>query len=186
MDTARKWLGFERGRRLSVILPLIVATALGVAACGGSSNSPSSSSSPTPAASPATPAASPTPPATSPASTTGAVIQASNSPHGMIVTDAKGRALYLYIPDKGTKSTCYGQCASAWPPLTTTSSSPSAGPGLKQSLVGTTKRTDGTTQITYGGHPLYYFSGDHGPGQTNGEGLSGVWELVSPAGAEVK
>ena len=84
-----------------------------------------------------------------------------------------GRAVYLFEADKGGTSACKGECADDWPPLTA-SGMPAAGSGVDQSLLGTIKRADGTTQVTYNGHPLYYYEGDKGPGTALGQGLSGV------------
>ena len=97
--------------------------------------------------------------------------------------DGSGRALYLFKRDS-----CSGACAKAWPPFLTTKT-PKAGAGARVSLLGTTKRADGTLQVTYAGHPLYYFSGDTKPGQTKCQNVSnfgGLWLVVSPSGAPVK
>src|SRR5579864_345464 len=88
---------------------------------------------------------------------------------GTIVVDSKGITLYDFVKDKGTTSVCYGACAALWPPLLT-QGKPVAGPGVKASLLGTTKRKDGKLEVTYGGHPLYYFVTDRKPGQTTGQG----------------
>src|SRR3954464_12747037 len=77
---------------------------------------------------------------------------------GRVIVAANGRTLYLFTADKGKTSACYGQCASYWPPLI--AQKPTAGAGLKASLLGTTKRRDGKLQVTYGGHPLYSFAQD--------------------------
>ena len=98
------------------------------------------------------------------------------------------RTAYLFEKDTGTASTCSGACADAWPPLTT-SGSPTAGGAAKASLLGTTKRADGRMEVTYAGHPLYYFAGDMAPGDTNGEGVDhfgAEWYMVSPSGATVE
>ena len=103
--------------------------------------------------------------------------------HGHLV-DAQGRTLYLFKADKTSKSTCSGACAQGWPP-TTTSGTPKAGHGVKASLLKTSKRPGGGTQVTYGGHPLYRFIGDAKAGQTNGEGVvafGAEWDMVSAAG----
>jgi predicted lipoprotein with Yx(FWY)xxD motif len=99
---------------------------------------------------------------------------------GIWLTDSAGRTLYLYTRDKGTTSECYGACAKAWPPLTTTGSVTISGKYTVQRDLGVTTRTDGTKQVTYGGHPLYYYKGDTAPGQTNGQGVGGVWFLIGP------
>jgi predicted lipoprotein with Yx(FWY)xxD motif len=107
---------------------------------------------------------------------------------GRIVVDSKGRTLYLFEKDKNRRSACYGQCPTYWPPLLS-HGKPLARPGVKRSLLGTTRRANGARQVTYGGHPLYRYSGDTKPGQTNGEGLhffGGRWDVVSPAGKKVE
>ena len=103
---------------------------------------------------------------------------------GTALADARGRALYFRAVDGTRKSTCYGTCAAAWPPLLT-SAKPLAGLGAKQTLLGTTKRTDGKLQVTYAGHPLYYFGQDLKPGQITGQGTAGTWWLVAPTGKKI-
>jgi len=106
---------------------------------------------------------------------------------GKVVANANGRTLYLFRADSGTKSACYGQCAKYWPPLLTTGK-PVAAPGMKASLLGTTKRKDGTTQVTYKGHPLYTFLLDKAAGQTKGEGsknFGASWYALAPNGATI-
>jgi predicted lipoprotein with Yx(FWY)xxD motif len=117
----------------------------------------------------------------------GAVVNIAKSPFGRVLVDAHGRALYDFPPDRGTTSACYGACAALWPPLTT-KARPHAGSGVVQSLLGTTKRSDGTIEVTYGGHPLYYYVADRKAGQFSGQGLDqfgAPWWLISPAGKEV-
>lgn len=107
---------------------------------------------------------------------------------GKYLVDSQGRTLYLFEKDTGKMSTCSGACASAWPP-STTSGHPKAGTGLKAALVGTTTRSDGSTQLTYNGHPLYRYAGDQAPGDTNGQDLTqfgGGWYVVSPAGHQIE
>jgi predicted lipoprotein with Yx(FWY)xxD motif len=99
---------------------------------------------------------------------------------GIWLTNSAGRALYLYTRDKGTTSECYGACAKQWPPLTTTGPVTISGQFTLQHDLGVTTRTDGTKQVTYGGHPLYYFQGDTAPGQTKGQGAGKVWFLIGP------
>ena len=104
---------------------------------------------------------------------------------GKVLVAANGRTLYLFTADK-SKSACYGQCASYWPPLI--AQKPTAGAGLKASLLGTTKRRDGKLQVTYGGHPLYFFAQDKKPGNLNGQGFvhfGGAWWVVSAVGKKV-
>ena len=106
---------------------------------------------------------------------------------GTYVVDAKGLTLYEFEKDKGKKSSCYGACAKVWRPLTVTSK-PAAGTGLKSSLLSTTTRTGGAKQVTYGGHPLYYYDDDHKAGQTEGQGVSAFgakWYVVAPTGKKI-
>jgi len=108
------------------------------------------------------------------------------TPLGRVLTDARGRTLYLFVGDRSAKSTCYAQCAAAWPPYLT-SASPLAKPGVKQVLLTTTKRKDGKLQVVYKGHPLYFFSGDRArtaKGQ-NVSAFGAKWAAVTAAGAAV-
>jgi predicted lipoprotein with Yx(FWY)xxD motif len=103
---------------------------------------------------------------------------------GTILVDSQGRTLYLFTHDSGGTSMCSGACATAWPPLLA-NGTPTAAAGASASLLGTTKRADGTTQVTYHGHPLYRFVTDVNPGQTNGQGVvafGGSWFAVTDAG----
>jgi predicted lipoprotein with Yx(FWY)xxD motif len=105
---------------------------------------------------------------------------------GTILVDSKGITLYDFVKDKGTTSVCYDACAALWPPLLT-QGKPVAGPGVKASLLATTKRKDGKLEVTYGGHPLYYFVTDRNPGQTTGQGVNqfgGPWWVLTSAGKE--
>jgi predicted lipoprotein with Yx(FWY)xxD motif len=106
---------------------------------------------------------------------------------GRILVDSQGRTLYLFKKDSGTTSACTGACASAWPPLLV-KGKPEAVSGASASLLGTTTRPEGTSQVTYNGHPLYLFVKDQKPGDTNGQGLTAfgaAWFAVTPAGAQV-
>ena len=119
--------------------------------------------------------------------TGGTKVALANSPLGHILVDSKGITLYDFVKDKGTTSACYGACAALWPPLTT-KGKPVAGRGVRASLLGTTKRKDGTLEVTYNGHPLYYFVTDRKPGQTTGQGVNqfgGPWWVISAAGKEI-
>jgi predicted lipoprotein with Yx(FWY)xxD motif len=113
-----------------------------------------------------------------------AAVDVKTGPLGAYLTDATGHTLYLYTPDTTSTSTCYGKCLSFWPALLT-SAAPQAGSGAEGSLLGTTKRTDGTMQVTYKSHPLYLFKGDKSAGDTSGQGKEGTWFLVSPAGKQI-
>ena len=110
---------------------------------------------------------------------------------GKVLVDGQGLTLYLFVPDKHSgHSTCYGKCADGWPPLLlpTGASSPVAGSGVKKSLLGTTRRKDGTVQITYNKWPLYTWVIDSAPGDATGQGinnLGGGWYVLSPSGAAI-
>jgi predicted lipoprotein with Yx(FWY)xxD motif len=116
-----------------------------------------------------------------------ATVTAASTKLGMILVDGSGRTLYLFEKDQPDQSACSGSCAAAWP-VDNSSGTPKAGSGVKASLRGTIKRSDGATQVTYNHHPLYYYSGDSGPGQQNGQGLNAfgaAWFVVAPAGDKV-
>ncbi|MET7271261.1 hypothetical protein ABZS59_08735 [Streptomyces flaveolus] len=107
---------------------------------------------------------------------------------GTILVDGKDRTLYLFLADKKNKSHCTGGCAEAWPPLLTDGPA-KAGEGVDKKLLDIAKRSDGAEQVTYNGHPLYYYAGDTEPGQTNGQGLDqfgAVWYVVDAKGKQVK
>ena len=121
------------------------------------------------------------------AKTSAAKLALAASPLGRILVDSKGITLYDFVTDKGGVSGCYGACAALWPPLIT-KGKPHAGPGVRASLLGTTKRKDGKLEVTYNHHPLYYFVTDRKPGQTTGQGVNqfgGPWWVLSPAGKEI-
>ncbi|HEV7284231.1 MAG TPA: PQQ-binding-like beta-propeller repeat protein [Kaistia sp.] len=114
--------------------------------------------------------------------------------HGPYVTDAQGRALYLFTADQHgqsgqeTASTCYEACAEAWPPLLSETGDPTVSEALDPHLLGTIQRRTGTTQVTYNGWPLYYYVKDRGPGEATGQdvhGFGGEWYLVGPEGTKV-
>lgn len=116
-----------------------------------------------------------------------AVVHVRATSLGSTLVAANGKTLYLFAHDTSTKSTCSGMCATYWPPLITTGK-PKAGPGAHASLLGTTHRADGKLQVTYHGHPLYFFANDKKAGATSGEGLKafgGTWFAVSPAGSKI-
>ena len=120
-------------------------------------------------------------PAAAPAQSGGAAVNVANGQLGSFLVDDKGMTLYLFTKDSPGTSTCYDKCATAWPPLLT-SGNATAGAGVDASKLGTTARTDGTTQVTYNGWPLYYFAKDKQAGDTTGQGVGSVWYVVSPAG----
>jgi len=106
---------------------------------------------------------------------------------GSILVDSQGRTVYLFAKDTRPTSTCSGECAVQWPPVTA-KGKPKVGSGVTAREVGTTSRSDGKTQVTYNGHPLYLFEGDSAAGDTNGQGISAFgarWNVLSPAGNQV-
>ena len=120
-------------------------------------------------------------PKTQPVATGPDVLKARDVGGVMLLTNATGLTLYWFAPDSAGKSACYGDCAAYWPPVTGT---PTAGPGVTGTL-GTITRTDGKTQATYDGHPLYTYIGDSAPGQDSGNNLNlngGLWHIVVVTG----
>ena len=154
------------------------AAAIAVAGCGGSSGTTSSSTASNP-------------PATTPATTAtsaSATLTLGPTTHGQALVGSQGRSLYLFEKDTATTSTCSGACAGIWPPLVV-SVAATPGNGIVAAKLGTTKRADGQTQVTYNGHPLYYYAGDTAAGQTAGEGLNSFgagWDLVSASGKKIE
>src|SRR5712671_1981274 len=147
-----------------------VASVLLAAACGGTS--------------PSTSAASPSP---SPAATGEKIAVATNAKFGSILVDEKGMTVYLFVADTTKESTCYTSCAAIWPPVLT-DGAPQARTGANASLLGTTTRTDGKIEVTYAGHPLYYFVQDKSAGDTTGQGVNSfgaLWWVLSAAGAAI-
>jgi len=147
----------------------IVAIALVTAACGsGGYNKPAGASGTAPP-------------------TAAASVSVANSPLGQLLVDGSGRTLYLFEGDTGATSTCEDACAQAWPPLLAPGT-PSAGSGASAAELGTTTRTDGTTEVTYHGHPLYTYVADTKAGDTNGQGLNqfgAKWYVLSPTGDKI-
>jgi predicted lipoprotein with Yx(FWY)xxD motif len=116
-------------------------------------------------------------------------VKAADSRFGTVLFDGKGRVLYLFTKDRReSRSRCYGGCAEAWPPAMTRGK-PRAGAGVERGKLGTTKRRSGKRQLTYNGHPLYYYVGDTRPGQILCQDVAefgGVWYVVAPDGTAVK
>jgi predicted lipoprotein with Yx(FWY)xxD motif len=120
-------------------------------------------------------------------STNAASISTAKGAHGSYLVGPSGRALYLWVADTSGKSSCSGACAKVWPPLLA-KSAPTASGGVAASDIGATTRSDGAKQVTYKGHPLYYFSADSGMGMTTGQGNDGFgakWWLVAPSGTAI-
>ena len=152
-------------------VPVAAATLL-AAACGSSGTS-SSAGTPTTSG--------------SAAATSSTVISTAPSSAGPVLINGSGHAVYLWAKDTKDVSACTGACAGAWPPVQATGTVTAAG-SAKSSDLGTITRSDGTKQVTYDGHPLYYFSGDSAAGQANGQGsdnFGAKWWLVAPSGADV-
>ena len=155
----------------------VVGVALLLAACGSSSSSSSSTTSAA-ASKPATSAS---------ASATGVAIGTARGADGTYLTGASDRALYLWVADHNGRSGCLGSCASAWPPVIA-KSTPIAAASVRAADLGTITRADGSKQVTYMGHPLYYFVGDTAAGTVKGQGsdaFGAKWWLVAPSGAAI-
>jgi predicted lipoprotein with Yx(FWY)xxD motif len=121
------------------------------------------------------------------ATETSATVSLRKTKLGPILVNSRGRTLYLFAKDRSGKSACSGSCARFWPPLFS-QSKPTAGPGVKPSLIGTTRRSNGSRQVTYNRHPLYTYALDKRAGQTNGQGNSvfgAKWYAVSAKGTAV-
>jgi predicted lipoprotein with Yx(FWY)xxD motif len=106
---------------------------------------------------------------------------------GMVLVDSRGHTVYLFAKDRNRRSACTASCASFWPPLLTPGK-PTAGTGVKASMLGTTKRSDGKLQVTYNRHPLYTFLLDKQAGQTKGEGnlaFGARWYAVCARGTAI-
>ncbi len=179
-------IGLKTSRRYAVGALLVALAAPLAVACSSSSPSTTaaaSSSAAAPASSASSPAA-----GSSSAAAAGMTITTGSSSLGTMLTDGAGKTVYYWEHDTGTSSTCYGACAGTWPPVLTTGA-PVAGSGIQASLLGTTTRTDGKVQVTYNGHPLYYFAGDSKPGDINGEesnSFGAKWYILNPAGKKIE
>jgi predicted lipoprotein with Yx(FWY)xxD motif len=180
----RVWNGTKRppprrsGRLRRPLVALVALAAVGVLAAGCGSNGSSSGMGGY--------GSSGTAPASGGASSV-AMVSAASTSLGMILVDGSGRTLYLFEKDQPNQSACAGACAAAWP-VDQSSGTPKAGSGVTASMLGTIKRSDNTTQVTYNKHPLYYYSGDSGAGQHNGQGVDAFgakWYVVTPAGGAV-
>lgn len=138
---------------------VLAAGALALAACGGSTDAPEVADTP---------------------------IQSTSAAH---LATGDGLAVYLFAPDGGGVSRCYGGCAKAWPPVPAGTKLRITSRRVDRALLGTTTRKDGVKQLTYAGHPLYRYVGDAKAGQTTGQGLDasgGLWWLVSAQGSAIK
>lgn len=116
-----------------------------------------------------------------------ATVATHTGPLGAYLTGQAGRTLYFFAADKGSRSVCNGTCATYWPPLSATGAL-TATEDARKGLLGTTRRADGTTQITYAGHPAYYFIKDTKAGDTAGQGINvdgGLWWMITPSGVSI-
>lgn len=113
-----------------------------------------------------------------------AAVEVARSDLGEILVDADGMTLYLFTVDPDGESTCYDDCAAAWPPLVV-QEEPAGGEGVDADLLGTTEREDGAMQVTYAGWPLYHWASDQAPGEVSGQGVNDVWFVVAPDGRAV-
>src|SRR5216684_4669409 len=150
-----------------------VAAVLVVAACGSSSSSSGGSG--------GSGGSSSSSAASAPAASSGATLKTTKIGSATVLTNAKGFTVYWFVPDTSTKSNCNGSCATYWPPV---KGPVTAGSGVTGQL-GTITRSDGSTQATYAGHPLYTYVGDTAPGQAKGNGLNlsgGVWHEITVSG----
>lgn len=175
-------------KRMTYAVALIAVLALAVAGCGSDSSSSggayggksggSSGESST--------ASAETKSTSSVAGGDGIVLAAKVGDLGTVIVNSEGFTLYDFHKDKGGKSACYGACAAAWPPLLT-EGNPQAQGAAQRSMLGTTKRNDGTVQVTYNGWPLYTYVGDKAPGEANGNDFSqfgAQWYALLPDGQE--
>ena len=115
--------------------------------------------------------------------TKGTIITTSDSEFGSILFDGKKQAIYIWELEESATAECYGDCAEAWPPVLT-NGAPIASGGVDTKMLGTTKRTDGTTQVTYNGHPLYFYAHED-PGEVKCHNISthgGLWWVIQPSG----
>ena len=156
-----------RARLSLAVLPAGLVALVALAGCGGGNSSSTTSTAAATGGGAAT------------------IDVANNAQLGQILTDSNGDTVYVFAKDTNGKSACSGSCAGVWPPVTT-SGSPKAGTGAAASKLGTTKRSDGSTQVTYAGHPLYTYTADSSPGDTTGNGINefgGLWYAVRPNGS---
>jgi predicted lipoprotein with Yx(FWY)xxD motif len=166
-------------RKTSIVPAVLAAGALVLSGCGSNSTSDSGA-----AAGSASVAASPTAGPSSPGSAN-ALLATARSALGTIVVDGSGRTVYMFTKDTpgSGASSCSGKCLVAWPPVVADSAHPQVD-GVTGN-VATITRDDGTVQATLDGWPLYYWQGDAAPGDTTGQGVQGVWWVLTPDGAPV-
>jgi predicted lipoprotein with Yx(FWY)xxD motif len=158
------------------------AGALALAGCGGDDDDSGDETTAPAAAAPTTTATQ----TAQQAAATGTTIKTSDSQYGQVLFGGDDRAIYYFDKESASKSECYGECAEAWPPVLT-EGDPQAGSGAQNGLLGTTERDDGTMQVTYDGHPLYYYVDDP-KGEVachNVSEFGGLWLAVQGNGQPV-
>lgn len=172
-------------RALAVVA---IAAGLGVTGCGGDdeSSDPEPSGGGTAAESPVTEEASAEKAAAQKEAAAGTTVKLGDSQYGRILFGGNDQAIYLFDKEGGPTSECYGECAAAWPPVLT-EGEPRAAGGASAGMLGTTERDDGSVQLTYNGHPLYYYAHE-GPGEVtchDVEEFGGLWLVLDAAGDAV-
>jgi predicted lipoprotein with Yx(FWY)xxD motif len=155
------------------VLSVFVLAGIGLAACGDDSDDTATKSSTTE-----------TTEATAGAGGAAVVKVTDNDKFGKILTDTQGHTLYVFLKDTGTTSTCTDACADLWPAVTATGTP--TGDGVDADDLGTTTRPDGTTQVTFYGHPVYTYAADAKAGDTMGQGVGSIWYVVDTEGNAVK
>ena len=171
--------------RFAVKMASLLAGAALMSACASTAHTPATTGS-SPAAGGGTTSAASSSAASSPAGT-GVAIETRSGPLGTFLTDAQGKALYMFAAEASTTSACDSSCQQTWPPLTTTVSA-TAMSGAQASLISTVSGPNGTLQVTYAGHRLYYYASDSAPGDTKGQGFDSFgakWWLLTPSGQPI-
>lgn len=167
----------QRGPVRPLAVMAVAALGMVMAGCGSSTKAASAGG-----------ATTTVPSASSANAGSGTTVDTTNSPgYGTILVDSSGHTLYVFTADTAKTSACTGACPAVWPPLLV-SGTPTAGPGVKSSLLSTITRSNGTHQVTYAGHPLYTFTKDQAAGQVNGEGINhfgGTWYVLGASGQPV-
>jgi predicted lipoprotein with Yx(FWY)xxD motif len=175
-DIAHTGATMKHTPRLAPALGIGLLSATLLAACSDNNGSASSDSSSSDRSSPSSSQS-------ASASPTGQEVKTAQGDLGTFLVDKDGKAVYLFTKDSPGKSVCEGDCLAAWPAVT---GKVTAGAGVDASKIGTLKRSDGTTQASYGGWPLYYWVKDKKPGDTTGQGVGGVWYLLNPQGKAIE
>ena len=176
-------------KRSLPIAALALIALLAIAGCGSSNDNSSSSSGGPYGGSESSESTSKSAATTESGGGTAALVSATTVPKlGTVIVDSKGFTLYDFHKDKGGKPSCYGPCAKVWPPLLT-EGKPQTGEGAMAAKLGTTKRKDGSVQVTYAGWPVYTYTADQKPGEANGNDIDSFgaeWYALQPNGAEAE